>query len=346
MVTPFGNSSGPSVRPLNILMCLAAHRSSPGMCGHGCARSSGPCRRVSCAFIGTSRCSGSHPLSTGSWNTDSGVLANGEPSDSGIDTPEELDMQIAQTMSIPFVDLRAQYASIKAEVNAAIAAVLDESAHIGGRFVKDFEEAFASYCQVHHCVGVANGTDALFIALKALGIGAGDEVITAANTFIATSEAIKMTGAQVVFVDIDPRDLQHRRELESRRRSRGSTPGPSSLPVHLYGQPADMEPIIAVAHQSTDCGSLAMPRRPTARLQGPADCQAGRHHVFQLLSRKEPRAYGDARRARHRRRGSSHQRKDLCEPRWRQKYEARSRRHQQPSGRASSRRFGREAPAP
>src|SRR5262245_33638861 len=146
-------------------------------------------------------------------------------------------MQFSQTVSIPFVDLRAQYASIKAEVNAAIAAVLDESAYIGGRFVKDFEEAFARYCQVRHCVGVANGTDALFIALKALGIGAGDEVITAANTFIATSEAIKMTGAQVVFVDIDRRTYNidvTRIEGKITKKTR------AIIPVHLYGQPADM----------------------------------------------------------------------------------------------------------
>ena len=105
-------------------------------------------------------------------------------------------MQVLNTtMNIPFVDLKAQYRSIKIEVDAAIASVLDETAFVGGPHVKNFETAFARYCGVGHCVGVANGTDALFIALKALGIGAGDEVITVANSFVATSEAIRMAGA-------------------------------------------------------------------------------------------------------------------------------------------------------
>ena len=107
--------------------------------------------------------------------------------------------------SIPFVDLKAQYQSIRTEIDAAIAAVIKDTAFIGGPFVKEFEEAFARYCGVDHCVGVANGTDAIFIALRALGIGPGDEVITVANSFVATSEAIKMAGAQVVFVDCNPR---------------------------------------------------------------------------------------------------------------------------------------------
>ncbi len=98
-------------------------------------------------------------------------------------------------MTVPFVDLAAQYRSIKSDVDAVIATVLEETAFIGGPHVKAFEEAFAKYCGVNHCVGLANGTDALFIALKALGIGPGDEVITVANTFVATSEAIKMAGA-------------------------------------------------------------------------------------------------------------------------------------------------------
>ena len=108
-------------------------------------------------------------------------------------------------MNIPFVDLKSQYLSIKDEIDGAISEVIGKTAFIGGPYVKKFEEAFASFCKVKHCVGVGNGTDALFIALKSLGIGPGDEVITAANSFIATSEAITMTGAKVVFVDINPK---------------------------------------------------------------------------------------------------------------------------------------------
>ena len=146
--------------------------------------------------------------------------------------------------TIPFVDLRAQYESIKAEMDGAIAAVVRDSAFIGGPALKDFEAAFARYCGVDHCVGLANGTDALYVALRTLGIGAGDEVITVANTFIATSEAIKMAGAQVVFVDIDPKtyniDVMHIEEKITPRTK-------AIIPVHLYGQPAAMGPIRAIA---------------------------------------------------------------------------------------------------
>src|SRR5207248_5327950 len=89
-------------------------------------------------------------------------------------------------------------------MDAAIARVIDGTAFVGGSFVDQFERVFADYCGVRHCIGVANGTDALFVALRTLGVGAGDEVITAANSFAATSEALAMAGAQVVFADIDP----------------------------------------------------------------------------------------------------------------------------------------------
>ncbi len=107
-------------------------------------------------------------------------------------------------MNIPFVDLKIQYENIKSEIDIAISDVISKTAFIGGPYVKTFESAFANFCKVKYCVGVGNGTDSLYIALKALGIGGGDEVITAANSFIATSEAITMTGAKVVFVDINP----------------------------------------------------------------------------------------------------------------------------------------------
>lgn len=151
-----------------------------------------------------------------------------------------------KTLTIPFVDLKAQYQSIKDEIDAAIAAVINETAFIGGPFVQAFEEAFAGYCGVAHCVGVANGTDALFIALKTLGVGPGDEVITVANSFVATSEAIKMAGAQVVFVDINPRTYTidvERIEEKITEKTR------AIIPVHLYGQPADMDPIRQLARK-------------------------------------------------------------------------------------------------
>src|SRR5215510_14277610 len=95
------------------------------------------------------------------------------------------------TMTIPFVDLKAQYQSIKEDIDAKVGAVIRQAAFVGGPVVEEFEQAFAKYCGTKHCVGVANGTDALYVALRVLGIGPGDEVITVANSFIATSEAIK-----------------------------------------------------------------------------------------------------------------------------------------------------------
>ena len=153
-------------------------------------------------------------------------------------------------MQIPLVDLKAQYQSIKEEIDAAIADVISKSAFVGGPFVKSFEEAFAEFCNVKHCVGVGNGTDALFLALKALGIRQGDEVITAANSFIATSEAITMTGAKVAFVDIDPNTYNmDPNKLEDYLKKR-LTPTPKAvIPVHLYGQPADMDTILEIARK-------------------------------------------------------------------------------------------------
>ena len=149
-------------------------------------------------------------------------------------------------MNVPFVDLKAQYHSIKSEIDAAIGAVIEKSAFVGGPFVKEFEDAFAHYCGVTHCVGVANGTDAIVLALKTLGVGPGDEVITAANSFIATSEAITMAGANVVFVDVDPRTCN----VDVAQIEKKITPKTRAIiPVHLYGQPADMDAVRSIAQK-------------------------------------------------------------------------------------------------
>jgi len=158
-------------------------------------------------------------------------------------------------MNIQFVDLKAQYESIRGEIDVAISEVISKSAFVGGPFVDSFERAFADFCNVKHCVGVGNGTDALFIALKALGIGDGDEVIVPANSFIATSEAVTMTGARVVFVDINPQTYNiDPTKLEDCIKSRNSKPETRNrvkmvVPVHLYGQPADMDPILNIARK-------------------------------------------------------------------------------------------------
>jgi dTDP-4-amino-4,6-dideoxygalactose transaminase len=194
-------------------------------------------------------------------------------------------------VAIPFVDLKAQYESIKPEIDAAIAAVISETAFIGGPHVKAFEDAFARYCGVANCVGVANGTDALFIALRALGIGPGDEVITVANSFVATSEAIRMAGAQVVFVDMDPVTMN----IDVTRIEAKITPRTKAIiPVHLYGQPADMAPIraLANAHGLRIVGDAAQAHG--ALYRGQPIAQLADITCFSFYPGKNLGAYGDA----------------------------------------------------
>jgi len=147
-------------------------------------------------------------------------------------------------MRIPFVDLKSQYLSIKDEIDKVLSEVISNAAFVGGAYVKSFEEAFAAFCGVKHCIGVGNGTDALFISLRALGIGRGDEVVTAANSFIATSEAITMSGAKVVFADIDPKTYNIDATKVEEKISKKTK---AVIPVHLYGQPADMDPVLDIA---------------------------------------------------------------------------------------------------
>jgi dTDP-4-amino-4,6-dideoxygalactose transaminase len=149
-------------------------------------------------------------------------------------------------MQVPFLDLKAQHDPIRAEIMTAIQEVVDRNAFAGGPFVEKFEEEFAQYCQARHAVGVANGTDALWFALLALGVGPGDEVITVPNTFMATAEAISFCGAKPVFVDIDEKTYT----LDPRLLARALTPRTKAIiPVHLYGQMADMDPIMEFARQ-------------------------------------------------------------------------------------------------
>jgi dTDP-4-amino-4,6-dideoxygalactose transaminase len=147
-------------------------------------------------------------------------------------------------MNIPQADLKAQYQTIRDEVNGAILAVVESSQFVRGKAVKDFEAEFARYCECQHAVGVANGTDALLLLLRALGIGEGDEVITAPFTFTATAEAIHWVGGKIVFVDIDADNYTiDPRQIESRITERTR----AIMPVHLYGHPADMDAILGIA---------------------------------------------------------------------------------------------------
>lgn len=144
-------------------------------------------------------------------------------------------------MTVPFLDLKAANESVRAEIDAAIARVLESGWLIGGPEVERFEAMFAAYCQADHCVGVGNGLDALHLLLRAAGIGPGDEVIVASNTFIATWLAVDMVGATPVPVEPDP--ATH--NLDPNLVEQAITPRTRAVLVtHLYGQPADLDPLL------------------------------------------------------------------------------------------------------
>ncbi|HLA43690.1 MAG TPA: DegT/DnrJ/EryC1/StrS family aminotransferase [Aggregatilineales bacterium] len=193
--------------------------------------------------------------------------------------------------SIPFVDLKAQYKRIKPDVDAAIEEVLSNTAFIGGQKLKDFESAFAAFCDVKHAIGVGNGTDALFIALKSMGIGVGDEVITVSHTFIATGEAITMTGATVRFVDIDPRTYTFDpAKLEAAITDKTK----AIIPVHLYGQIADMDAIMQIAEKHHLFVLEDAAQAHGATYKGKKAGSIGHMAAFSFYPGKNLGAYGDA----------------------------------------------------
>lgn len=147
---------------------------------------------------------------------------------------------------IPFLDLKASYTELKSEIDGAVVRVLDSGWYIGGVEVDGFESDYADYCGAAHCVGVANGLDALYLALRAMEVGPGDEVIVPSNTYIATWLAVSHCGATPVPVEPDGRTCNIDPALiEAAITSRTKV----ILPVHLYGQPADMDPILALARK-------------------------------------------------------------------------------------------------
>lgn len=155
-----------------------------------------------------------------------------------------LKFSMQNQMAVPFVDLKAQHDLLAHELNEAIQRVMVRSWFILGAELEAFEAEFAAYCGVKHCVGVGSGTEALHLALRACGVGPGDEVITVSHTFIATALAIVWTGATPVFVDIEPESYT----IDPAQIARAITPKTRAiLPVHLYGQCADMDPILPLA---------------------------------------------------------------------------------------------------
>jgi dTDP-4-amino-4,6-dideoxygalactose transaminase len=153
---------------------------------------------------------------------------------------------ITSTMKVPYFDLKEQYSQLREEILGALDRVSRNASFILGEEVEKFEQSFASYCETKHCVALNSGTSALHLALLTAGIGPGDEVITTANTFIATVEAISYTGATPIFADIDPATdnidpSAIERALTKRTRA--------IIPVHLYGRPVDLDSIMAIARQ-------------------------------------------------------------------------------------------------
>ncbi|PKM82368.1 MAG: hypothetical protein CVU89_05030 [Firmicutes bacterium HGW-Firmicutes-14] len=149
-------------------------------------------------------------------------------------------------MQIPLVDLKIQYRLLKEEIDESIEQVLTTANFIKGQQVKEFERLFADFCSADYCIAVSNGTDAIYLALKTLGVGLGDEVITVPNTFIATTEAISMAGADVVFCDID----RNTYTINAETLEEFITPNTKALiPVHLYGCPCDMDQVLKIAKQ-------------------------------------------------------------------------------------------------
>jgi dTDP-4-amino-4,6-dideoxygalactose transaminase len=193
-------------------------------------------------------------------------------------------------MNIPFLDLKAQYQTIKPEVDAAIAEIVESCWFVGGPAVKSFEENFAAYCGAARGVGASSGTSAIHLALVALGVGPGDEVITACNTFIATTEAISHAGARPVLVDVQE-DTQL---IDPEKVEAAITPRTKAIvPVHLFGQPADMDAIREIASR------LGLKVVADAAQAHGSDIDGDRHKIlgdattFSFYPGKNLGAYGD-----------------------------------------------------
>ncbi len=194
-------------------------------------------------------------------------------------------------MHIPFVDLKSQYLSLKEEFDAAVLKVLSETAFISGKYAKAFEESFAEYLSAEFCVAVANGTDALEIGLKAIGVREGDEVLVPANTFFATAEAVGNVGATPVFVDIEPNFYN----IDPAKIEEKITPRTKAIiPVHLYGLPAEMDEIMRIA-RSRDLKVLEdCAQAHGATYKGKAVGTFGDVATFSFYPSKNLGAFGDA----------------------------------------------------
>lgn len=191
---------------------------------------------------------------------------------------------------IPLVDLKAQMASIRAEVDAAMGAALDRCDFILGQDVVAFEEEFATFSDVGHAIGCANGTDALYLALHALGVGPGDEVIVPAMTFIATALGVSMAGATPVLVDVEADTAL----IDPAKIEAAITPATKAIiPVHLFGQCADMDAIMAIAERHELLVLEDAAQAHGAEFNGKRAGSMGHAAGFSFYPGKNLGAYGD-----------------------------------------------------
>lgn len=192
---------------------------------------------------------------------------------------------------IPLVDLHAQYETIKPEIDAAIQRTIDLTAFILGPEAKNFENHFAEFCNVKYAIGLDSGTAAIHLALLALDIGAGDEVITTAHTFVATAEPVSLTGARPVFVDIDPRTYN----MDPNKLEAAITPRTKAIiPVHLYGQPAEMDPILEIGKRHDIPVIEDAAQAHGSEYRGKRIGSLGTMACFSFYPGKNLGAYGDA----------------------------------------------------
>lgn len=193
-------------------------------------------------------------------------------------------------MNVPFVDLKIQYSSIKEEILEAINRVFEDGIFVGGKYIQQFEKDFAAFQGVKHCIGVGNGTDAIFIILKTLGIGAGDEVIIPAHNWISASEMTRLAGAQPVFIDSDPNTFTIDTEkIEAKITKRTK----AILPVHLYGQPSHLHELKLICGKFNlylieDCAQSIL-----AEENGKYVGTFGNASAFSFYPSKNLGAYGD-----------------------------------------------------
>ena len=201
-------------------------------------------------------------------------------------------------MDIPLMDIQAQYLSVKLEIDQAVQKVIHQAQFVGGEEKDLFEQEFSAAMGVKQTIGVGNGTDAIFLILKALGIGQGDEVVTAANSFIASSETITACGARVVFCDIDESsslmDLNLLENILKKYSVKSGGKIKAILPVHLYGRVLDMTAVMGLAHKYDVKVIEDTAQAHLARWQGQCAGTFGHAGTFSFYPGKNLGAFGDA----------------------------------------------------